>query len=824
MKLGTGNGTWRRWGIALLVLAVGMMACRSEPTPRTRGRGGATATAGLGESDLATSGVPTACTDTFRKGGLPIGDAPRKGSSDALVAIVEFANLECADCAKAAGKVDELLQRFGDDLALYYVQSEGSPTPVQPGQPAPPRMWRLAAQASLAAAKSDKFWPFVERAYASGGKLDQPSLEQYAQQVGIDLNAFRSGMNARDVQDQVEAGQSLALDLGVRGPLPMFWVNGTLVQANEIDSRLAQLVEQEVGKARDALLAPRSRCEMLARQVVTRQMSGRGGAAGAQPPQRAQRPQEDPNALYKIPVGSSPVNGPADALVTLMLFTDFQCPHCARVAATLDELAKAYPNDLRLVYKNNPLPGHDKAQLAAEAAMVAGAQGKFWQFHDAMFAAMRTYYDSPNRDPAAPHPLDRPNLEKIAESLRLDMVAFRKGLDEHTMTAAIQADLELARRFAISGTPTFAMNGKKFSGNLPLDEFKRRVEAAMVEAKKLADSGVPRAQVYDKLVAAGSDRAVFLPMPAGAEMAAAQQPQRPTGPQPLPAEAKDVKVEAWNPTRGPANAKVTLVVFCEYLCPFCKKIQDTLKILQTAYGDQLRIAFRQHIVHPPAEPVSLAALAAQRQGKFEELHALFFANQGDLQQKCYQDANACRQAIDTYAGQVAGLDLNRLHTDMDSAEVRRQLDADKAAAGQYGAGGTPSLFVNGRLQVGAVPPSWFGSWIDQLLGKTGAPTVPASMDPVQQGGGGGCGAPRPAAAPPQPTPTAVGLAPVPLVNTVPPRQAPPPAAPAPVAARPARTAAAAQPAGTQPARPRPPRTTTTAPTPPPPPPAEDLPY
>ncbi len=673
MTMRTGNGRWRRWGVALLVLAVGAMACRSEPTPRTRGRGGERgAVGGMGESELATSGVPTACTDTFRKGGLPIGNAPRKGSSDPLVAIVEFANLECADCAKAAGKVDEILQRFGDDVALYYVQVEGSPPAVQPGQPAPPRLWRLAAQASLAAAANDKFWPFVERAYASGGKLNQPDLEQYAQQVGIDINAFRSQMNARDVQDQVDAGQSLALDVGVRGPLPMFWVDGTLVQANEVDSRLAQLVEQEVGKARDALLAPRSRCEMLARQVVTRQMSGRG-AAGAQPTQRPQRPQEDPNALYKIPVGASPVKGPADALVTLMLFTDFQCPHCARVAATLDELAKAYPNDLRLVYKNNPLPGHDKAQLAAEAAMAAGAQGKFWEFHDAMFAAMRTYYDSPNRDPAAPHPLDRPNLEKIAETLRLNMGGFKKALDEHTTTGAIQADLELARRFAISGTPTFAMNGKKFSGNLPLEEFKRRVEAAIAEAKKLVDSGVPRAQVYDKLTAAGSDRAVFLPMPAG-EMApqAMQQPSRPTGPQPLPAEAKDVKVESWNPTRGPANAKVTMVVFCEYLCPFCKKIQDTLRILQTAYGDQLRVAFRQHIVHPPAEPLSLAALAAQRQGKFEELHALFFANQGDLQQKCYQDANACRQAIDTYAGQIAGLDLNRLHTDMDSAQVRQQ--------------------------------------------------------------------------------------------------------------------------------------------------------
>ena len=420
----------------------------------------------------ATGGVPTACTDEFRKGGLPIGDAPRKGSSDALVAIVEFANLECPDCAKAAGKVNEILQRFGDDVALYYIHAEGTPPPVPPGQPAPPACGHRP-QDSLAAAQSDKFWPFVERAYAGAGKLGQPDLEQYAQQVGLDLNAFRSQMNARQVLDQITAGQSLALDLGIRGPLPVFWVNGTLVQAGEVEAKLAQVVEQEVGKARQALAAPRARCEVLARQVVTRQMAG---GAPVQPA-RPQRPQEDPNALYKIPVGTSPVRGPADALVTLFLFTDFQCPFCAKVTPTLEDLVKAYPADLRIVYKNNPLPGHDHAQLAAEAAMAAAAQGKFWEYHDKMFGAMKDYYDNPSRDPSAPHPLDRTGLEKFAQDLGLDMTAFRKALDEHTTASIIQADQELGRRFAITGTPTFVLDGRKFSGALPEDEFKRRIDA-----------------------------------------------------------------------------------------------------------------------------------------------------------------------------------------------------------------------------------------------------------------------------------------------------------------------------------------------------------
>ena len=477
--------------------------------------------------------MPTACTDDFRKGGLPIGDAPRKGSSDALVAIVEFANLESPDSAKAARTVDEVLARFGEDVALYYVHAEGEPAAVRPGQPAPQRLWRQAAQASLAAAAHDKFWPFVERAYAANGKFTVQELEQYAQQVGIDINAFRSQQNSREVLEQVDAGQALAVELGIRGPLPVFWVNGTLVQAAEVDARLGQVVEQELAKTRQALLAPRSRCEMLARQVVTRQGGGRGAAAGA-PGARtgaAGRPQEDPNAVYKVPVGDSPKLGAAEPLVTLFLFTDFQCPHCARVAATLDELVKAYPNDLRLVFKNNVLPGHDKAQLAHEAVMAAAQQNKFWELHNALFAAMRTYYDTPNRDPNTPHPLDRAQIDAAAQQLGLNMEAFKKAMDEHTAAGAVQADVELARRFAISGTPTFVMNGKKFSGNLSLDQFRARVDQALAEAKKLVDNGVPRGEAYERIVARGSDRAVFLPMAEG-DGGAQAMPRQPPPPPP----------------------------------------------------------------------------------------------------------------------------------------------------------------------------------------------------------------------------------------------------------------------------------------------------
>ena len=121
---------------------------------------------------------------------------------------------------------------------------------------------------------------------------------------------------------------------------------------------------------------------------------GRGAAgAGAQPqgaaPQaRAQRQIEDPKAVYRIAVGDSPARGPADALVTIVEASDFQCPYCKRGAATLKEVEQAYAGKVRVVFKHNPLSFHPNAMpaaLAAEEARAQGGDAKFWAMHDKLF-------------------------------------------------------------------------------------------------------------------------------------------------------------------------------------------------------------------------------------------------------------------------------------------------------------------------------------------------------------------------------------------------------------------------------------------------------
>lgn len=148
-----------------------------------------------------------------------------------------------------------------------------------------------------------------------------------------------------------------------------------------------------------------------------------------------------------IPVGSSFTRGPANAAVTIVEFSDLQCPYCAQLTPTLDAVAKAYPDDVRFVYKHFPLSFHHQARGAAAAAIAAGNQGRFFEFRSAVSPRFRSLGDS--------------LYLAVAESLGLDMERFRR---EMVLTPAINAllneDMELGQRVGVQGTPTVFVNGR----------------------------------------------------------------------------------------------------------------------------------------------------------------------------------------------------------------------------------------------------------------------------------------------------------------------------------------------------------------------------
>jgi len=171
----------------------------------------------------------------------------------------------------------------------------------------------------------------------------------------------------------------------------------------------------------------------------------------------------DPAAVQRaIEVGHSPSKGKPDAPVTMVLFADYQCPFCARLVPTLNALLAAYPQEVRLVVKNLPLPFHESAALAAEAAMAANEQGKFWQMHDRLYA---------NQDR-----LDPKSLEEHASAIGVDVGKFKAALASGKFRKEVEAEAKLATAAGINGTPAVYVNGTPMMGAQPIQAFSKKID------------------------------------------------------------------------------------------------------------------------------------------------------------------------------------------------------------------------------------------------------------------------------------------------------------------------------------------------------------
>ena len=157
----------------------------------------------------------------------------------------------------------------------------------------------------------------------------------------------------------------------------------------------------------------------------------------------------------------SPVKGPAKAAVTIVEFSDFECPFCAQVQDTLKQIVERYGGEVRLVFKHLPLEGHRHSLAAARAAYCAGEQDRFWQFHDALFATRK---------------LSPEVFDEISARLGLARERFAACLSDEASRAAVVRDIELARRYRIDSTPSFLINGKLVKGALPFTEFQNLIE------------------------------------------------------------------------------------------------------------------------------------------------------------------------------------------------------------------------------------------------------------------------------------------------------------------------------------------------------------
>lgn len=204
---------------------------------------------------------------------------------------------------------------------------------------------------------------------------------------------------------------------------------------------------------------------------------GKTGLPAAQPaaqpapapaPTPAQQPPA-PAAKVEVSAENDAVKGEAGAPVLIVEFSDYQCPFCARVEPSLKQVEEKYikTGKVKIVYRDYPLGFHDKAQKAAEASECAHDQGKFWEYHDKLFANQNN--------------LDIFSLKQYAKDLELDTAKFDKCLDSGEKASEVSKDVTDANAAGVSGTPIFFINGVALKGAQPYDAFEKAIEAALKE-------------------------------------------------------------------------------------------------------------------------------------------------------------------------------------------------------------------------------------------------------------------------------------------------------------------------------------------------------
>lgn len=190
----------------------------------------------------------------------------------------------------------------------------------------------------------------------------------------------------------------------------------------------------------------------------------------AQPPPRARPSGPDPDKQYDIPVAHSPIKGAQDGPITIVEFSDYQCPFCARAETIVAQALEAYPGKARFVYKHLPLESiHPQAMGAAQAAMAAQKQGKFWEMHELLFENQRA--------------LQPEKLLEYAAKIGLDVDRFKADMESPETANMVRDDMRLAGTIGVRGTPTIFVNGKLLR-NRSIEGFKELIEPMLAEAAK----------------------------------------------------------------------------------------------------------------------------------------------------------------------------------------------------------------------------------------------------------------------------------------------------------------------------------------------------
>lgn len=378
------------------------------------------------------------------------------GDPNAPVTIVEFSDYQCPVCATHFEQTwPTLKEQYIDTGRVYWVFKDFPLTSIHPQAFAAHK----AARCVLELGGADAYWEmhdllFQNQEAWSGSEEHLTLFSEYANQLGLDSDAFTACVASADSVEAVQADVDEGLAYGVNGT-PTFFIGGYPFSGAHPIQNFDQIITlAENGQLRNAI------AEAIA-------------AAAAQ--QQAQNQPQPTMAPADVPIGDAPVLGDPDAPITIVEYSDYQCPFCSRhYAQTFPLLQKNYIETgiVRYVFKDFPLTSiHPQAVKAAEAARCAreaGGDGAYWEMHDRLFDGQDAWSGNPEYLAI---------FEGYAADLELDQGDFQACLDSERHVDAVTADLEEGAGFGVSGTPAFFVNGQPLQGAQPYDVFVQLIEA-----------------------------------------------------------------------------------------------------------------------------------------------------------------------------------------------------------------------------------------------------------------------------------------------------------------------------------------------------------
>jgi len=410
-----------------------------------------------------------------------------------------------------------------------------------------------------------------------------------------------------------------------------------------------------------------------------------------------ERPLTD-GVVYKVPAPkASPVKGGANAMVTLVEFSEFQCPFCSRVIPTLDKLVEEYGDKVRVMFRHNPLPFHKNAlpaTLASEAVRKQAGVKAFWKMHNMLFEKQKEWSRLAGDELTA-------KFLEFAEACGAADGSMIKDFMKNVpadVQAQLDADKKDAATFGARGTPSFFVNGKKFVGAQPYERFKQLIDQEIAAAAKHKGA----ADIYAEIVKNGKTKA---------------EAPKPKKPRALDETQYKVEIPKGTWAKGAKNPKVVLIEFSDFQCPFCSRINPTIKKIMETWPNDVAIYFAHNPLsfHKAAMPTAVATMAAGEQGKFWEMHDKVFATQrawGKL------EGDAMTAQMVAYAKEVGVKNIAKFEKELKNPErLQKTIKEQQAYGMKFGARGTPAVFVNGIKISGARPFDDFKKIIDKQLAK-----------------------------------------------------------------------------------------------------------